>query len=62
MWIWQVLFVLLLAYAFYAINWKVKYPETAKKVFGIPFPQFVVDVFLVGTFILWLLQVVGVGK
>lgn len=60
--LWQILFVLALAGAFYWVNWKVEYFTTAQKVFGLPAPQLIVDVFLGGVFILWLLQLIGVGK
>jgi hypothetical protein len=60
--LWQILFVALLAGAFYWVNWKVEYSMTSKEIFGLPVPQLIVDVFLGGVFILWFLQVIGVGR
>ena len=60
--LWQILFVLALAGAFYVINWKVRYPYTSEGIFGIPFPQFMADVFIGLVFLMWLLQAFGVGR
>ena len=60
--LWQILFVLALAGAFYWLNWKVDYPATAHKVFGLPVPQLMVDVFIGLVFLMWLLQAFGVGR
>lgn len=59
---WQVLFGLCLAGAAYWVNWKVKFSVTTEELFGVPVPQLIVDVFLGGVFVMWLLQLFGVGK
>lgn len=58
----QIIFVLALGGAFYFLNWKIDYPYTAKEIFGIPFPQLMADVFLGLVFLMWLLQLFGVGR
>lgn len=64
---WYLIFLIVVAAAFYLVNWKVKWDPTETcvnlPIVGcITFPRLLVDIFLAIVFVMGILQWIGIGR